>query len=253
MISTVPVNHSALFVIYLVSLNTEMEDEGYTSPPEEFDAPKEVTTTTVVESIHPEKHPSCIRRGNQSWDDLRLRKTDADVKQAQASTRVFLTDNQVDFVDAIWRLAPVQNDSSGSLAAIKSSMQEPVYIPMSGFISKLFLLLTGKESSCFFYDPENDLFKRNPYILIKGLSPTALDNYSQMFIECGGRFRKFLMFTKVGQVETDYIHLLCGDRSMLNGFQRTVKQYLSFYETILIVNQHSMTTFTKLQTFITVI
>ena len=103
------------------------------------------------------------------------------------------------------------------------------------------------------------LFKRNPCVIVHGISPTALNNFCRPFLECGSAYKRL---SRIGSTEErsphvrrnsiDCIQQFSKKNAIFQSFSTFISNYLKVYETVIMVKKESVGTLTQLHALMNV-
>jgi len=150
---------------------------------------------------------------------------------------------------------PQANEVSTAVQQLKDCLDKPTYIPVNQFLIQAFHLLSGVESTTFqLYSTKGgrETFRKNPTVLVDGISPTALWEYCIPLIDCGSIVKRLNQYY-VLQFDNELLKKQGFERSaVMIAFLRFIANYMKMYQTILMLNTSVISGLTQLLKFIRV-
>jgi hypothetical protein len=146
----------------------------------------------------------------------------------------------------------------------KQCLEKPLYIPLRQFLQHAFHLLSGRESRTFVIEKgenNNDQqqglkkkegFKKNPVVLLSGISPTALWRYCQPLIKCGSIVKRLNRYATLHYDNKLLKEEGLDGSAVMVACLRYISNYLKMYQTVLMLNSSSVSGLVDLACFIKV-
>ncbi|CAL8109580.1 unnamed protein product [Orchesella dallaii] len=217
-----------------------------------------------------------IRHEHFSWDRLKLpvpyRFYDEHrlcLRQIRKSPTVsYITDSSrklPEVIENIWRsyngtreekekngerTKQLSQHTVAPLQAIQSGKEAPVQVSVKQFIQHIFHLLCGRESVSFsIIRGDKFTFKKNPLVLIYGMSPSVVHNLSAQYLNCGRIFKRLSHLSALHYDEKLMEREGLSSNAVFITFLKFISDYLKLYQISLMLKATNIHTFSSLVIF----